>query len=85
MQNQQSIDAFHAINRHRVNSQVAQIYTFIKTVGLANDRRISEHFHLDRNIVESRTSQLEREGAITRTTTLDQATGNHSRTWKANP
>lgn len=84
MQNQQSIDSYRKLNKHRVDSQIHQIYLFIQKVGSANDRRISEHFHLDRSVVESRTSQLEKEGAINRTVEMDQATGNKSRTWKVN-
>lgn len=82
--NQTSLLAYHNLNKHRVGSQIQQIYQLIRDSPIAlSDRQISQRLNLQRNIVESRTSQLEREGVILCAgCPVDKATGNHSRTWK---
>ena len=69
---------------HRVGSQIQKIYSFIKDSDIPlNDRHLAQLTNIPLNIVESRCSLLEKEGAIVRAgDMLDHKTGNHSRTWR---
>lgn len=84
MLKQNSLDAYHKLNRHRVGSQIAKIYRVIceSEISLC-DRRITARVELPANIVESRLCQLEREGLIVQDkNAYDPVTKNVSRTWK---
>jgi hypothetical protein len=80
---QQSIDAYHNLNRHRVNSQIGRILLAIRESEIPLcDRRIAVQTRLPLNVVESRLCSLEREGAIRQSgVQCDGLTGNQSRVW----
>jgi transcription initiation factor IIE alpha subunit len=84
---QNSLSAYHNLNRHRINSQIGRILEHIKISEIPlNDRRLSIKTGLPINIVESRLCQLSKEGLITYAgSRLDHVTGNYSRTWKPTP
>jgi hypothetical protein len=81
---QTSIDAYHNLNRHKINSQYGKILALIASSEVSlNDRRIAKALQLPVNVVESRLCQLEKEGYIIRDgNRYDPVTMNQSRTWR---
>ena len=81
---QNSLDAYHRLNRHRVDSQIGRILQQIRVSPVPlNDRRLAVRTGLPVNVVESRLCQLQREGSIVLgECVFDGVTGNFSRTWR---
>jgi len=80
---QQSIDAYHNLNRHHVGSQIGRILEAIRESEIPLcDRRIAVQTHLPISVIESRVCQLQKENLIKQDgTRYDPVTQNFSRVW----